>query len=477
MGQLAFWFDASTCIGCKACEIACKEKYNLPGGIRWRQVTDYGGGDWQVEDDGSVSHDGIFTYYVSHTCMHCQDAPCIPVCEPGSLYKREEDGVVLLDASTCTGCRLCEPTCPWDALHFDKQTGLATKCDFCVDDIAEGKQPACIHICPQRCLDYGELDELQEKYGDISAIEPMPEAPELGPAMVIVPHSESVASGEEKGVVLNRYEDIADSKARVMQRSELRFLDELPSEPDYTAMLAGEMALCALLARALLSYADREWLQSLARNKVFDHIPFAADRPDSIAGQGLLKAWSDDCAEGIDDEQFEAFNTDYTQLFTTTFGQCYAPPWESVYRNENQMLFQEQTAQVREWYRRYNLEPEQIYQEPDDHMGLELSFLAHLASLALDARLQGDNKAFEKLVDAQRQFLSEHTLVWAHHWCDRAISMGRSDFYRGVVLLIRGSLCELAAILKIKVPNRLYTPYEKGAGNKLKKHEEARLQA
>ena len=170
MGQLAFWFDASTCIGCKACEIACKEKYNLPAGVRWRGVTDYGGGEW-VEKDGYLNHEGMHTYYVSSTCMHCEEAPCIPVCEPGSLYKREEDGVVLLDADTCTGCRLCEPTCPWDALHFDRQTGLVSKCDFCVDDIAEGKQPACIHICPQRCLDYGELDELQEKYGDLRAVD------------------------------------------------------------------------------------------------------------------------------------------------------------------------------------------------------------------------------------------------------------------------------------------------------------------
>jgi anaerobic dimethyl sulfoxide reductase subunit B len=468
MGQLAFWFDASTCIGCKACEIACKEKYNLPAGVRWRQVADYGGGEW-TQQDGYVSHEGMYTYYVSSTCMHCEEPPCIPVCEPGSLYKRAEDGIVVNDMSKCTGCRLCEPTCPWDALHFDLQSGLVSKCDFCIDDIAVGKQPACIHICPQRCLDYGELDELQEKYGDLRAVEPLPDVPEHGPAMVVVPHKDSQKSGEGTGRVLNRYEDIVTSNARVSTRSDLRFPEELAGEIDYPAMLAGEMALCGLLAKALLSYADREWMQSLARDNVFSYIPFAANRPDVIAGQALLKSWSEMNESGLSDEDYEDLNTDYTQLFTTTFGQCYAPPWESVYCNENQLLFQEQTAQVREWYRRFNLESEQIYQEPDDHMGLELSFLAHLAASALDARLQGDEESFQALMDAQRQFLSEHTLIWAHHWCDRAISMARTDFYRGLVLLIRGALCELAAVLKIKVPNKLYTPYTKGAGAKLKK--------
>ncbi len=466
MGQLAFWFDASTCIGCKACEIACKEKYNLPAGIRWRQVEDYGGGEWR-EIDGYLQHEGMFTYYVSSTCMHCEEAPCIPVCEPGSLYKREEDGVVINDMSRCTGCRLCEPACPWDALHFDQRSGLVSKCDFCIDDIAEGKQPACIHICPQRCLDYGELDELREKYGDVSAVAPLPEVPEAGPAMVIVPHKDSVPSGGEGGRVLNRYEDIVTSNARVMSRNELRYPEALPGEPDYPRLLAGEMALLGLLSRALLSYDDRSWLQSLAADRVFSHVPFAAARPDVVAGQALLKAWT--AADGLTDADYDALNTDYTQLFTTTFGQCYAPPWESVYRNENQLLFQEQTAQVRRWYRRFGLEPEQIYNEPDDHIGLELSFLALLAARALEARHAGNSVSFDALLEAQRQFLSEHTLVWAHYWCDRAISMAGTDFYRGIVLMIRGALCELAAVLKIRVPNKLYTPYAKGAGARLEK--------
>lgn len=468
MGQLAFWFDAGTCIGCKACEIACKEKYNTPAGISWRPVKEYGGGEWQVHD-GYASHEGVFTYYVTYTCMHCEDAPCIPVCEPGSLYKREEDGIVINRMDQCTGCRLCEPACPWDALHFDRQSGLVSKCDFCVDNLSEGKDPACVHICPQRCLDYGDYEELKAKYGDLSAVEPIPHAPEHGPALVVLPHGKSEQGSENNGRVLNRYEDIVTSNARVSQRTELRYPDPLPGETDYVALLAGEMALCGLLARALLSYGDRDWLESLVKDNVFEHIPFAAERPDTIAGQALLKSWADASAKGISDEEMEALNTDYTQLFTTTFGQCYAPPWESVYCNENQLLFQEQTARVREWYRRYGLESGQIYQEPDDHMGLELSFLAHLAAAALDARFADDGAKFETLVDAQRQFLSEHTLVWAHHWCDRAISMGRTDFYRGIVLLLRGALCELAAALKIKIPNKLQTPYMRGAGAKLER--------
>lgn len=470
MGQLAFFFDASTCIGCKACEIACKEKNNLPAGVRWRQVWDYGGGEWTV-NDGYVSHAGMYTYYVSATCMHCAEAPCIPVCEPGSLYKREADGVVINDLSKCTGCRQCEPACPYDALYFDRQSALVSKCDFCADSLAVGETPACIHICPQRCLDYGELEDLQAKYGKLTAIEPLPDAAEIGPAIVIVPHKGSVLSGKGTGRLLNRIEDIETSIARVSTRTEISFSEDLPVEPDYPSMLAGEMALFGLLAKALLSYGDRNWIQSLVNNDVFSHIPFAATRADIVDGQSVLMSWSETNKGGMSDAHYEDLNTDYTQLFTTTFGQCYAPPWESVYCNENQLLFQDQTAQVRDWYRKYGLESGFIYQEPDDHIGLELSFLAHLAALALDARLQDNNELFLQCMDAQREFLSEHTLVWVHHWCDRAISMARTDLYRGLVLLARGALCELAALLKLKVANKLYIPYARGAGAKLKNAE------
>ena len=470
MGQLAFWFDASTCIGCKACEIACKEKNDLPAGVRWRQVWDYGEGEWTVNEGGGyVSHENTFTYYVSATCMHCEEAPCIPVCEPGSLYKRESDGVVLNNLADCTGCRLCEPACPYDALYFDRQSGLVTKCDFCADSLEIDETPACIHICPQRCLDYGELDELREKYGDLSAIEPIPDAKEIGPAFVVVPHKDSVMSGEGKGRILNRLENIKTSHARVSTRTEIKYPDDLSGEVNYLDFFAGEMALFGLLSRALLSYADRPWLQSLADNSVFAEVPFAIERPDIVAGQMVLRAWCESYQGGMSDEQFEALNTDYTQLFTTTFGQCFAPPWESVYCNENQLLFQEQTESVRKWYKKYGLESAWVYKEPDDHIGLELSFLAHLASLGYSSAKNNATSEMNAVLDAQRKFLSEHTLVWVHHWCDRTISMARTDFYRGVGLLVRGALSEISAVLKLKIANKLHIPYERGAGAKLAK--------
>lgn len=132
-----------------------------------------------------------------------------------------------------------------------------------------------------------------------------------------------------------------------------------------------------------------------------------------------------------------------------------APPWESVYFNDERNIFQEQTLQVRQWYRQFGLEPEKLHSEPDDHVGLEFAFLAHLARLALEALERDDTAAFDQYLDAQRRFLVEHPLQWVPLWATLVTENARTDFWRGVALLARGVTIALAQLHDVKLPKEL----------------------
>lgn len=206
--QMAFYFDASACNGCKACMVACKSKNELPVGINWRHVTEYGGGSWvpDPEDPKRMAPNNIFAYAVSVACNHCQDPICVESCPTGAMTKRD-DGLVVIDEARCIGCRYCEWACPYGAPQFDASAGVMTKCNFCEDVVAEGESPYCVAACPARALDFGELSELQAKYGDVAAIEPLPAADLTKPALVITPHRHAQMSGEGTGRILLRSEE------------------------------------------------------------------------------------------------------------------------------------------------------------------------------------------------------------------------------------------------------------------------------
>ncbi len=107
--------------------------------------------------------------------------------------------------------------------------------------------------------------------------------------------------------------------------------------------------------------------------------------------------------------------------------------------------------QVRSWYQRFHLEAENVYKEPDDHIGLELAFIAHLAQQALVALNQQERPAFEYALAAQRDFLSEHLLKWAPRWYTLVRSQANTEFFRGIALLLRGVLAEIATSFQIEI--------------------------
>ncbi len=217
-------------------------------------------------------------------------------------------------------------------------------------------------------------------------------------------------------------------------------------ESDWYELLTGEMLTFGLVAKALYTYPERTWLETLLGGDIFAEAPFAAGNPDVVAALELLRAWSEHNRGGLADEAFDDLRADYTRLFIGP-GEMKVAPWESVYFNDERLTFQKETLQVRAWYQRFGLQAERLYNEPDDHVGLELEFIAHLARLGLQALEQKDEATLTRSLKAQRDFVSEHLMRWAPRFCEQTEKETHTDFYRGIARLTRGLLDGATAML------------------------------
>jgi len=199
--QLAFHVDISNCTGCKACQVACKDKNNLPVGVRWRRVFQYEGGDW-MEQNGQMVASNVYAYAVSAACMHCQNPVCVQVCPAAAISKRE-DGIVLIDQDKCIGCRYCSWACPYGAPQFNEDMGVMSKCNMCYDLVDKGERPACVEACPSRAMDFGTLEDMQKQYGSFNAPAPLPDPNITRPSIVYTPSKSTKNSGDLSGQMKN----------------------------------------------------------------------------------------------------------------------------------------------------------------------------------------------------------------------------------------------------------------------------------
>ncbi len=175
MAQLGFYYNMSTCIGCRVCQIACKDKNNLNVGTLYRRVYDLESGKYP---NPRIDH-------LSIGCNHCADPKCVKNCPTGALSKRERDGVVLHDKSKCIGCRMCVWSCPYGAPQYKEDEGKVGKCDLCVDLLEKGEKPACVSACVMRALDVGEIGELRKKYGTAADALGLPDSSITDPSITI----------------------------------------------------------------------------------------------------------------------------------------------------------------------------------------------------------------------------------------------------------------------------------------------------
>lgn len=191
--QLGFYLDSRACIGCKACQTACKDKNDLPVGVNWRKVLEFTGGLWKAEGKNMVP-ENVFAYYLTVSCQHCENPPCMPVC-PTSAISKDSDGIVDIDPAKCMGCQYCSWACPYGAPQFGKQGEPMSKCDMCADIRAIDQNPACVDACPLRALEWGDMAELREKYGNIDDVAPLPDGAQTTPSMIITPHRMTNSKG------------------------------------------------------------------------------------------------------------------------------------------------------------------------------------------------------------------------------------------------------------------------------------------
>jgi len=160
--QYGFWIEPSRCIKCWACQVACKAwKGTRAGTINMRRVVEVCRGTFP----------NVRRTFVSMSCMHCEKPACAAACPSGAIVKREEDGIVLVDQYKCIGCRSCFIACPFGAPQFDAD-GAMRKCDYCLDRLALGKQPACVATCPTLALHGGTMEELSRLSASKAGVRP-----------------------------------------------------------------------------------------------------------------------------------------------------------------------------------------------------------------------------------------------------------------------------------------------------------------
>lgn len=190
--RMGFFTDTSVCIGCKACEVACKEWNLIPqdgaalSGMSYDNTVGLGASTWRhvafieqrkpvaaPESDMDVlalaeqgGDAGEFRWLMaSDVCKHCTHAACLDVCPTGSLF-RTEFGTVVVQEDICNGCGYCVPACPYGVIDRREDDGRAWKCTLCYDRIGAGQEPACAKACPTDSIQFGPLDELRERAAD-----------------------------------------------------------------------------------------------------------------------------------------------------------------------------------------------------------------------------------------------------------------------------------------------------------------------
>ena len=199
--RMGFFTDTSVCIGCKACEVACKTWNEVPedglnllgmsydntgslGASTWRHVAFIeqikrpgeapgpGHGHGPADDSGAsvltesalgeFSADGSRWLMASNVCKHCTESACLDVCPTGALM-RTEFGTVVVQSDICNGCGYCVSACPFGVIERREGDGRAWKCTLCYDRIGDGLEPACAKACPTESIQFGPVDELRER--------------------------------------------------------------------------------------------------------------------------------------------------------------------------------------------------------------------------------------------------------------------------------------------------------------------------
>jgi len=168
--RLGLVIDLDTCVGCHACAVNCKQWNSGGHAAPLTDLDPYGAdatGVWFNRVHSFEAGEGprARTVNFPKSCLHCADAACVTVCPTGASYKRESDGIVLVDEAKCIGCKLCSWACPYGAREYDVSEGVMKKCTLCIDRIynenlsEQERVPACVSTCPASARHFGDLGD------------------------------------------------------------------------------------------------------------------------------------------------------------------------------------------------------------------------------------------------------------------------------------------------------------------------------
>jgi len=181
--QLGFFFYQTRCSGCQACVLACRQWHNeSDDALDYITILEKEGGKFPE----------VHVRWLFLSCFHCQNPPCIRICPVRAIYKRPEDGIVIVDPVRCVGkeeCGApCMQACPYDAPKFLEEAGAKMeKCDGCLDRLQEGKAPICVAACPLHALEFGAMSDWEASRGAAKEIEGFRYLARVGPSIAFKP--------------------------------------------------------------------------------------------------------------------------------------------------------------------------------------------------------------------------------------------------------------------------------------------------
>jgi Fe-S-cluster-containing dehydrogenase component len=156
MARFGMVIDTRMCVGCMDCVVACQVENAVPAGYCR---------DWITTEVRGTFPD-LAMEIRSERCNHCDDAPCVTCCPTGASHVSDLGAVVKVTRNRCIGCKACVASCPYGA-RFIHPDGYADKCTFCDHRVKEGEDPACVSVCPTRCMSFGDLDDPQSRVSEL----------------------------------------------------------------------------------------------------------------------------------------------------------------------------------------------------------------------------------------------------------------------------------------------------------------------
>lgn len=151
--------DENLCIGCQACNIACRSENDIPESVYRLQV-------WVNGPKKLADGNMVFEYH-RQSCVHCDDTPCVKVCPTKASFV-DEDGIALVNVDLCVGCLYCNAACPYDARYVHPEHKAPDKCTFCKESrLGRGEEPACVVVCPTDALVFGDINDPKSKISKV----------------------------------------------------------------------------------------------------------------------------------------------------------------------------------------------------------------------------------------------------------------------------------------------------------------------